>query len=46
MIKNLLKCKFMSKYDINFWKYLISYSNGKHFFKKMFKIKLINIVVN
>lgn len=30
--------KFIYKYEVDFWGYLISCSNGKRFFKKMFKI--------
>ena len=33
-----LKYKFINKYEVDFWGYLTSCSNGKRFFKKMFKI--------
>ena len=36
--KGSLNYKFMSKYEVDFWGYLTSCSNGKRFFKKMFKL--------
>ena len=36
--KGSLKYKFMNKYEVDFWGYLTSCTNGKRFFKKMFKI--------
>ena len=36
--KGLLLYKFIFKYEVDFWGYLTSCSNGKRFFKKMFKI--------
>jgi ribosomal protein S4 len=36
--KGKLLYKFIYKYEVDFWGYLTSCSNGKRFFKKMFKI--------
>jgi ribosomal protein S4 len=36
--KSLFNYKFMTKYEVDFWGYLTSCSNGKRFFKKMFKL--------
>lgn len=36
--KSSLLYKFIYKYEVDFWGYLTSCSNGKRFFKKMFKI--------
>jgi ribosomal protein S4 len=36
--KGALNYKFMNKYEVDFWGYLTSCSNGKRFFKKMFKL--------
>lgn len=36
--KGSLLYKFIFKYEVDFWGYLTSCSNGKRFFKKMFKI--------
>lgn len=36
--KGFFKYKFMNKYEVDFWGYLPTCSNGKRFFKKMFKL--------